>query len=424
MNAVSRPPFDVTKAYRGIYEQFAVDASFLWLLRSLAVNRPQYTKFDIAALDGRIEAQLDGLMTAPEEAWDICHAAMETGDAGDCFAASVVAFRSLDVAKIQTSVEIGLASEPAFRGLVSALGWLPGRLCHSWIKRFLTSKDIDHKYLAVAVCSVRREDPADYLTKILQRDDCLAHPKLYARALRIIGELKRHDLMPVVRMALRSEDEDVRFWAVWAAVMVGDKTVLPLLKPYVVENNPRQETALQLAFRSLSIDEARSWISTLATNLGNMRNVIKATSILGDPQAIPWLIDRMRVPALTRLAGEAFSAITGIDLIEHDLVLKDLPDLDGQFPTDDPDDDRVAMDEDEDLPFPDIGKVAAVWQRYQTRLTPGVRYLSGKPLNDDQISTILESSHQRQRWAAAMELSLRNPDQILINCAAREMANE
>lgn len=424
MNAVSMPSFKVENAYRDIFEQFVVDGSFLWILRSLVVNSPHYTRVDIETLDARIEAQVDGLMTAPEEAWSLCHETMDNGDAGDCFVGSVVAFRSLDVAKIQRSVELGLANERTFPGLVSALGWLPGRLCHSWIKRFLTSKDIEHKYMALAVCSIRREDPADYLTKMLLREDCLAHPKLYARALRLIGELKRHDLMPALRMALRSDNKDIRFWSIWSSILLGDKTVLPLLKPYVLESNPHQDLALQLGFRSVTVEEARSWISALSTKPDEIRNVIKATAALGDPQAIPWLISKMASPSLTRLTGEAFTTITGIDLVEHGLAIKDLPNLDEQLPNDDPSDNRVAMDEDEDLPFPDAGKVAAVWERYRHRLAPGTRYLLGKPLDEGHLSTVLITGYQRQRHAAAMELSLLQPNQILINCAARELANE
>lgn len=424
MNAVSHPPFASATAYRDIYEQFATDASFLWLLRSLAVDRSHYTKADIAELDKRMDAQLDGLMTAPEESWAICREAREGGNAGEQFVAAVLAFRSLDVIKIQESVELGLASPECMPSLVSALGWLPGRLCHSWIKRFLTSKDIDHKYLALAACSIRREDPADYLTTILRRDDCIAHPKLYARALRIIGELKRHDLMPVLRKALRSDNQGIRFWSIWSSVLLGDKTVLPLLSPYVLERNPHQNLALQLAFRSLTINEARRWISALSSKPDEARNVIKASAALGDPQVVPWLISKMAVPSLTRLAGEAFTMITGIDLVDHGLALKDLPNLDEQLPNDDPADNRVAMDEDEDLPFPDAGKVAAVWERYRHRLTSGRRYLLGKAMDLPHLSEIAANGYQRQRQAAALELSLAQGNQILINCAARELVSE
>src|SRR5690606_41055137 len=57
------------------------------------------------------------------------------------------------------SSDLGLADKNCTRGLISAMAWLPGRLVHSWVKKFFTSKDLNHKYLAMAVCCARREDP-------------------------------------------------------------------------------------------------------------------------------------------------------------------------------------------------------------------------------------------------------------------------
>lgn len=405
--------------YSDIYEQFAVDAAFLWLLRSIAVNQPHYKRDDMAALDQRIDAQLNGLMTAPDDSWRICREAMELQEPGEVFAGAVLAFRSLDVRKIQDAVEIGLANKVGVEGLISAMGWLPGRLCHSWIKKFLTSKALDHKYLAIAACSVRRENPEDYLTNLLQREDCRAHLQLYARSLRLVGELKRHDLMPALRAAVQADEPNIRFWANWSAVLLGESSAINRLHPFVLTSGPYQSAAIELVFRALPVEQGRSWIDALAKQPGQIRQVIKATSALGDPHAVNWLLTQMRVPALTRLAGEAFSTITGIDLEQNSLALDDLPDLDEQFPNDDPNDDNVAMDEDDRLPFPDVAKVAAVWQKYQHRLQPGQRYLLGKTISAEALNDTLRTGYQRQRRAAALELALSNPDQFLINHAAK-----
>ncbi|MET0355129.1 MAG: hypothetical protein ABW044_00050, partial [Cellvibrio sp.] len=134
--------------YHDIYAQLAGDGAFLWQLRSSALTQPNYHPNDLVELERRIDAHLDGLMTGPDDAWEICEEALELHQPGEVFAAAVLAFRSLDINKIQRAVESGLASPQGFRGLTSALAWLPDRLCHSWIKKFLTSKDLNHKYLA------------------------------------------------------------------------------------------------------------------------------------------------------------------------------------------------------------------------------------------------------------------------------------
>lgn len=410
-------------AYRNLYEQFASDAAFLWLLRSIAVDLPSYTRDDLMALEQRLDAKFDGLMTHPDESWEICAEAMATGQADEIFAATVVAFQSCDIDKIQLVIELGLASPQSAKGLVSALAWLPGRLCHSWLKKFLNSKDLNHKYLAVAACSLRREDPREYLTAIFQREDCIAHDKLYARALRLVGELKRRDLSPALTIAMRSDKPEILFWASWSAVMLGDHSVTQHLQAFVLEENPFQARAIQISFRVLPVDTAREWIGILANDPAQIRNVIKATAALGDPHAVNWLIAQMHTPILSRLAGEAFTIITGIDLNDRHLTIGDLAVMNQPLPSDSPSEDSadsdVCLSEDERLPFPDVDKVNAAWQQAQQHFIPAQRYLMGQQLSADYLTTLFNHSNQRIRRAAALELSLLKPDQFLLNYAAR-----
>lgn len=414
------------KAYREFYEPIADEASFLWVLRSIVVNQPDYYSADLLELDARIDAKVNALMTAPEDAWNICANAMSIQQTGELFTAATIAFRSLEVMKIQEVVEVGMQSKEAFIGLAGALAWLPGRLCHSWIKKFLTSKDLHHKYLAVTVCSLRREDPREYLTNIIQREDCIAHKPLYARSLRLIGELKRVDLAPAVRVALQSKEPEILFWATWSSIVLGNKSLIENLKPFVLTDNAYRARAIELAFRVLPIDAAREWINELAKKPQQIRQVIQASAILGDPHAINWLISQMRVPTLMRLAGEAFSTITGIGLEEHKLALEELPQLDDQLPAaatnDELQDGDLGLGDDDRLPFPSADKIAAVWQRYQQRFIPGRRYFMGQAITSEHLLSIYSYGNQRQRRAAALEMALLQSDHYLLNSAARDLS--
>lgn len=404
-------------AFAHFYERYADDAAFLWLLHSAAVEFPHYTSKDIVELEQRIERYLDGLMTAPEESWVVCENAMSMG-VSEVFVASVLAFRSLEVTKIQRVIEVGLSDELNHAGLISAMAWLPGRIVHSWIKKFLKSKDLDHKYLALAVCSARREDPAEYLQAILTREDCIKHPLVYPRALRLVGELKRFDLLSLLQQGMASDNSAAVFWSCWSSILMGDRAQATKLQSFVLQENPFQIDAVEICFRALPIEQARNWVSLLSKNPEQLRLVIKATAILGDPQAVNWLIGQMQIPAFMRLAGEAFTWITGIDLVEHKLALESLPDLDKHLPEETNDED-VEMSEDEYLPFPDVNKVAAVWQKYQQRFVVGQRYFMGKLISADHLNEIYANGKQRQRRAAALELALIHPEQFLLNYASR-----
>ncbi len=47
-----------------IIEQHAEEAAFLWLQRNAAIHEPHYSLKDIAHLDDRLEAHIDGLRIA------------------------------------------------------------------------------------------------------------------------------------------------------------------------------------------------------------------------------------------------------------------------------------------------------------------------------------------------------------------------
>ena len=61
-----------------IVEQHAEEASFLWLLRRAAVEAPHYSLADLAALDERVEAHIDGLRIAGEVGQQICEQNLST----------------------------------------------------------------------------------------------------------------------------------------------------------------------------------------------------------------------------------------------------------------------------------------------------------------------------------------------------------
>jgi hypothetical protein len=111
-----------------ILSQHLAESSFLWILRSRAAGQASYSLLDLAKLDWRIVAHLDGVRIAQDEGWRPCAEALEQWkEPGEAFAAALLAFESNDSAKIQFVLSIGTADDALIDGLVSALGWLPYR---------------------------------------------------------------------------------------------------------------------------------------------------------------------------------------------------------------------------------------------------------------------------------------------------------
>ena len=403
--------------YKDIFEQFVIDASFLWLLRSLAIEKPNYNKSDIISLERRIDAQLDGLMTSVEVSWVLCDEALSLQEPGEVFTAMILAMRSREPSRIKRVVEVGLSEPSCFKAMVSAMGWLPNTLVMPWITRFINGKEMAHKHFGLAISSIKRYDPAEALTNILNREECSVDEMLYARALRLVGELRRQDCMPALIKATEDSRDSIRFWSLWSAILLGQKSYVALLKPFILDSESSfQINAMEIVFRVLTIQQARAFVSEIAQNQENIRIVIKATGILGDPHAVNWLIAQMQDEKLAKLAGEAFVLITGAELSKHKLIV-DEDDNAVNLITES--EGNVELDEDEHLLIPDFQRVTKLWRSYGQKFIVGRRYFLGKNIDEAWLKTVLSMGNQRQRHAAALELALGEFNIPLINTRAK-----
>ncbi|MGZ8911381.1 MAG: hypothetical protein ACXW09_15530, partial [Methylococcaceae bacterium] len=166
--------------------------------------------------------------------------------------------------------------------------------------------------------------------------------------------------------------------------------------------------ALQVVLRVLDPNQIKELLTVLATHGNRIREAVMGAGMAGDPAYIPWLIKQMEVPKLAKVAGESFSFITGVDIAYNDLE-GELPKDFAAGPTEDPEDENVAMDPDEDLPVPDPALMERWWQQHQLRFQIHVRHLLGYPVNQVHCQEVLRAGKQRQRQAAALELSLLRP---------------
>jgi uncharacterized protein (TIGR02270 family) len=390
-----------------IVEQHAEEAAFLWLLRDAAVDAPHYALRHLARLDERVEAHIDGLRVAGEPGWEIVLAQLEQHqEAGEVFAAGVLALERQNQTKINQVIAVVEAVPEATRGLISALGWLRPEGLRGLVKSFLDDPSPVRRMLGLAACSVHRVDPHSYLARLLADDATVVR----ARALRLIGELGRADLNQELREAVRDPDETSRFWAAWSAGLTGERgPSIPILKQHAEGDGPFKWRALDLVLRIMAQAEAMAWLRGLNSDPRHARLAVTACGILGDPSFVPWLIGRMEIPDLARAAGESFSMITGVDLAYDDLE-RDAPEGFQAGPTDNPADDNVALDPDEDLPWPDPALLQQWWQDNGARFPAGTRHLLGRPIDEAACQYALTTGFQRQRRAAAFELALARTD--------------
>lgn len=399
----------------GILRQFAEEAAFLWFLRGNIVHAPLYSLNDLERFDERLEAQVDGLSVTGDGGWEICRSGLAGGVAEEVFAPAVLAFVSGDNDRINEVLDAVGENRGKARAVISALGWLPIEHATPHIRRFLGESAPFHRYLGIAASVIHRHDPGQDLNKAVTDSFSL----LVARGLRAYGELGQSSELNGLRLHeyLTDHDDEIRFSAAWSAALVGNAKAIEVLKGFVTPISPYAENALQISVRILRPAAALAWQRDLAQSPETIRLATIGAGAAGDPVLVPWLIERMKTPELARVAGEAFTMITGVD-IELDGLNGTRPKGFNGSPTDDPKDHNVAMDADDDLPWPNADLISQWWETNKGSFPGGIRHLLGKPIATGSLRQILGSGLQRQRAAAAVELALMNPGRPLFDVRA------
>ena len=391
-----------------IIGQHANEGAYLWQVRAQAVSQPDYTLVELADLDERLDAHVDGLRIAGEAGWAIVKEEMAWEEAGEVFTGAALAFESGDPLRVEEMLAVADASPELARGVVSALGWVEWPRAQPQVQALLESENPLRVRMGIGAMAVNRVDPGRRLPDLLRHAD----PLVRSRALRAAGELGRTDTRYEVEASLEHEDPECRFWAAWSGVLLGDRELSGrMVGRFAVEGGAHAREAADLVARSLPPAQGLGWCRYLAAQ-GAHRLAVIAAGAAGDPSLVPWLLETMAVAELARPAGEAFSAITGMDLEEHGMEAEPPEDFEAG-PTEDAEDEDVEMDPDENLPWPHAQRLAEWWARNHVRFAPGTRHLLGEPMKNESLLAALKAGRQRQRAAAALEIALRYPGSAL-----------
>jgi uncharacterized protein (TIGR02270 family) len=371
------------------------EAEALWKKRQIAIDAPYFALDDLAHLDSQINKQLDVLRQNSVQSWALLEQRFNGSQypLDDFFSATVLAFgetahqgwRDLLIERIGTD-------ERPIVAVIATLGWLPLNRIKEPLLQFLATGNPLHQRIAIAACAQHRADVGDYLNAALQSDSS----ELRAGALKAAGELGRLDLLPALRQHLTAEPLDQRFWAAWSAIRMGERgQAVEILGEFALTDSPLCQFALPLLPRVLPDPQRQRWLETIKDQALHSRDAILSVGAAGDPWQIPWLVTQMQHPELARVAGEAFTLINGLDLVEQQLAQPTATSA-----TNNPKDPMRG------LPWPNPDAITTWWQANETRFQPGIRYLLGHPITPDHCLHVLVNGYQRQRAAAALELAL------------------
>ncbi len=389
------------------------EAASLFELHAALQSRASVSLLDFDRLHERLAGHVDGLLTAGEGGWRQCEAALAQTSAGAAQVSAIWALHASDATRLD-ELCARAASDPRVRDeLARALSWVDKGRLRGVVAGFLKSDDESRRVLALDACVAHHVDPGGALTQFVLD----ASPVLRARALRAAGELGRIDLLPACVAALDDPDEDCRAWAAWAAVLLGDRhRALRALVDLAQAPGEHQERSLVLALQASSVAAGATVLGALNKDASNLRRVVRGAGIVGDAAYVPWLISQMTEAATARAAGEAFALIVGADLSRQ--MEAEPPDGFESGPSDTPDDEDVAVDPDEGLPWPDVPQVQRRWAAQSGQFGTGQRYFVGAPVTRAHCVNVLAHGYQRQRVLAAHHLCLLEPGTPLFNTGA------
>ena len=406
-----------TDTLAAVVAEHADESSFLWLQRASAVHAPNYDPQQFADLDERLAAHIDGLRVAGDEGWQHALALTDNEGAEDFFVAAVLAIEAID-GRFDALVERAKDLPEVVRGLISALGWVEPQHLGGRVKALLGDASPLRRKLGIAACALHRRDPGPVLDALIAGGAGSVPDSVRIRAIRAAGELGRIDLLPQLRAAFGEAKPELRFWAAWSAVLLGDRAQgLDALAAFALKSGLRQPRAFQLALQSLDVAAGHSLLLDSAVLPDALRLRIQGAGFIGDVRYVPWLIGQMAQPAVARIAGEAFATITGADFNLEQMEVPPPDDFE-DGPTEDPDDENVELPEDITLPWPDAAVVQRWWQANQSRFVAGTRSFMGQPVSRAVCVGVLRGGFQRQRDAAALHLALLEPPTPLFATAA------
>src|SRR4051794_10411519 len=154
-----------------VIRQHAEESAFLWLLRAAAVSAPHYSLKDLAKLDNRVEAHLDGLRIACAPGWEIVKEELSWQEPGEFFVAAELAFESNDKSRIDAVLAALAEASDGAPGVISALGWISYEQASLHIRPLLASPAPLLRRIGIAASAIHRRDPIAPLAKALSDPD-------------------------------------------------------------------------------------------------------------------------------------------------------------------------------------------------------------------------------------------------------------
>jgi uncharacterized protein (TIGR02270 family) len=383
-----------------IAEEHLDEAAFLSGQWENALVDPDYTLAEVVeGPEERVLAHLDGLVLGGTKVAERrLVPALGGEDPGVVLAAAWALLLSEDGDRLDLVVEKLAAAEPEQAAAISRALQLAAREdVAARLAPSLARGGAGTRAAVLDVLAFRRADVAGPLEAFLGAPDAAVRRAALRLARVLPSRLAPHVLEP----ALGGDDPEERDLAMVAGLVAGARSAWAACERVAREGGPAWDLPALLWALSGEKD-----LSPLLAGLDDPERAdaaLFALGFTGKVAAAEAAAARLGDEDLGRLAGEAFSGITGFAVAGPSA--KPPEPWDPDAPEEDEEEEGAGPEA--DLPAPDPGPVLAWWEKAKKGFDPAARLLGGVPWSTETLLGALESAPMRRRPALALDLAIR-----------------
>ncbi|MFL5356869.1 TIGR02270 family protein [Archangium sp.] len=395
-----------------IYEEHLDEAAFRWSQWEKALDAPDFTLEEVAELEEHVSAHVDGLVLGGEPVAE--HLLVPAlADEPERIVPAALALLQAEAPSGPAAVlsALPVAELPALAALRRALELVLSRCIPADLPALLRREDAAPVLLALVLetLGVHGLATASLCMPFLTHRE----PQVAAAALRAASRARLPLEPAMLQRALDSGEPVLRDAALLAGLMAGQRGSWAACQSAAESREPGD--GLPLLLLGMSGDERDvKRLLELLSDEALRPHALWALGFSGRVTAADACVKLMWNKPVAALAGEAFSAITGLRMAEAYEAPREeeneaLPPLEEE----NLDADLTPKSEDA-LPQPRPESVAAWWRQERQRLDVKQRYLAGQPFTPQALLDALVSAPMRRRHALALELALRSRGATLV----------
>lgn len=390
------------------YEEYLDEAAFRWSQWEKALDAPDYVLAEVSELQERMVAHVDGLVLGGER---VARRLLEPTLAADEAERIVVAALALLAGEeppgpAAVLAALSQAEPPALVALQRALELATSSVIPADLPALLKKEDAVPELLALVLNTLGSHGliTAPLCSPFLIHPE----PQVAAAALGAAGRMRLPLDPGVLRRALGSAEPMLRDAAIVTGLLGGHRSAWGACQAVAESRAPCSRLPLLLLAMGGDERDMKRLLDLLSDE--SLRpDVLWALGFSGNIVAAEACLELMGQEPVAALAGEAFSAITGLRLEGKFAAEHQETEVEEPIPLEQEDLDADLVPRPEDaLPLPRANAVAAWWRESRTRLDARMRYLAGQPFTPQVLLDALVSAPMRRRHTLALELALRS----------------